>query len=196
MLQATDFVKQGKVVVKSSSGKTFTSKLGKLNPGAQHRVALKDGEGKHSYEMSIKAVGMSDEQADVDIKFETIRVAPIKIKLDAQAVDALNGRIPFESNRPLDRVEVELVSPQGQSVMTHTQPFDGAYGKQELRWSYEGDVGGIKIAAYDVDGFWTSLLLEPWWIEIEHQDIIFDFGKATWQPEEEPKLLKSLEDPR
>ena len=40
----------------------------------------------------------------------------------------------------------------------------------------------------DVAGFWTALKLEPFAVEIPHEDLVFDNGKWDIRPTEEPKL--------
>lgn len=191
-IEATDIVKSGKVSVKSSSGKSFSTSFGRLNPGARKRLVIKDSVGAHDYEATIEAVGLDGAKATIPIQFKTVRVEPIKLHVDRDAVDVSAGTLIFESNRPIDKVEVELFDKDGKKLGAEEQSFDGQKGKLTLKWTTDGEVGGIQMRAYDVDGFWSALLLEPWWVEIEHQDIIFDFGKSTWQASEEEKLKKSL----
>ena len=192
VIEADDIVKSGQVQVKSSSGKTFSASLGRMNPGATKKIVLKDGLGSFEYEATIEAVGVDGAKATVPIKFKAVRVEPIRLVLGKDAVDVAEGTIAFESNRPIDRVELEIYDKEGNKLGAEEQRFEGRKGSLVAKWSTPGEVGGVKLTAYDPEGFWSALLLEPWWVEIEHQDIIFDFGKATWQPAEEAKLKKSL----
>lgn len=191
-IEATDLVKSGSVKIKSSSGKSFSATFGRLNPGATKRIPLKEGAGSHEYEASIDAVGIDGAKVSIPLKFKTVRVEPIKLSVDRDAVDTALGQLVFDSNRPIDRVEVELFDKEGTKIGSEEQTFGGAKGQLTLKWKANDEVGGIKMVAYDVDGFWNALLLEPWWVEIEHQDIIFDTGKSTWAASEEAKLKKSL----
>ena len=192
VLKATDIIKGGKVSYSVDSGSTKSISLGKMNPGKEKLIPLKVGSGTHSIKVEIEARGLGDESATIPLQFEVTRVDPIALTIDRDKVDTTNGQLAFEVNRPLDRVEMEIFDADGTQIGTHSQSFGGRYGGLTLNWPVRGEVGGIQIKAHDVDGFWTSVLLEPWWIEIEHEEIIFDFGKASWQPSEEPKLKKSL----
>jgi outer membrane protein OmpA-like peptidoglycan-associated protein len=49
---------------------------------------------------------------------------------------------------------------------------------------------------HDVDGFWTAVILEPFWVQIPHQTVIFEFGKDTWTEAEIPKLQETLKEIR
>ena len=45
---------------------------------------------------------------------------------------------------------------------------------------------------YDVDGFWTSVILEPWFIEIKHEEVVFASNSSEIADSEVPKLAHSL----
>ena len=36
------------------------------------------------------------------------------------------------------------------------------------------------------------MLLEPFWVDIPHREVVFHFGKATWDDTETPKLEETL----
>lgn len=194
VLQATDFVKKGKVTIKSSSGKTFQKSIGRLNPGGQVQVPIKDKLGSYTYEASVVAVGTNGAKATIPLKFKAVRVKPIKVSIDRDSVNTAKGELTFNANVGIDKILVEVYNDDGKKVGSEEVSFEGKSGKQKLSWTTKGKVGALKLTAYDQAGFWTSLLLEPWWIEIEHKDIIFDFGKATWQAAEEKKLTASLKE--
>lgn len=194
VLQATDFVKKGNITIKSSSGKTFNRGIGRLNPGGQLRVPIKDSLGSHSYTATITAVGTSGAKVTIPLKFKAVRVKPIKLKIDRDSVNTAKGQLTFTSNVGVNKILVEVYNDEGKKIGSEEVSFDNKSGKQTLKWQTTGKVGALKLTAYDEAGFWTSLLLEPWWIEIEHKDIIFDFGKDTWQAAEEQKLVDSLKE--
>ncbi len=190
VLKATDFVEGGKVKV--SGGYSKSIKLKKMNPGKELRVPLKVGKGEHTINVEIDVKGVSDETSKISFSFDVARVPEITFTVDRDGVDTGKGVVPFHVNVPMDRAEIEFFDDEGTKIGSDVQSFGGESGNLEITWSPGAKLGGISIVAYDTHGFWTSVLLEPWFIEIEHEEIIFDFGKATWQPSEEPKLKKSL----
>lgn len=191
VLQAADIIKGGTVTIKSSSAPNQRAKLEEMRPGAQQVIPLKAPRGEHTYEVTIEARGL-DGVATIPLQFKVLRVKPVQIQVEREGVDTGRGVIPFKVNRPLDRVEMEFADPDGKKIGARSQSYGGKSGALEATWEGGVELGSIRLKAYDVDGFWTSVLLEPWWIEIDHEEIIFDFGKATWQGEETPKLKKSL----
>jgi outer membrane protein OmpA-like peptidoglycan-associated protein len=192
VLQAEDIFKGGKVVV-SQGGKTITtSKFGKMNPGAIKEIPLKVGEGSYTFQVQIEATTVTDAKIEVPLEFKVVRAAPITIGIDRDNVDVNVGELSFMVNRPLDRIEMAIYDKSGNIVDNHTQNFNGRSGQLKLHWPARAEMGALEIKAYDVDEFWVSLMLEPFFIEIPHEEIIFDFGKATWQASEEPKLERTL----
>lgn len=192
VLQAEDIFKGGKVVI-SQGGKTITtSKFGKMNPGATKEIPLKVGEGSHTFQVQIDAVNVADAKIEVPLEFTVVRATPITIGIDRDNVDVNKGELAFKVNRPLDRIEMSIYDKGGSVVDSQTQSFEGKSGDLILKWPARAELGALEIKAYDVDGFWTGVMLEPFFIEIPHEEIIFDFGKATWQASEEPKLERTL----
>lgn len=192
VLEAADIIKKGTVTLKSKTAGSSRVRLKRMNPGAVKSIALNVKPGKHTFEVHIEAYGLSDEKATIPLKFEVVRVPPIKIKIDKEAVDTGAGMIPIESNRPVDRIEMKLRTETSHKVFEHQQNFGGKSGKLTFTWPKKEKVSAIQLQVYDVDGFWTSVLLEPWFIEIDHEEIVFETGKASWKDEETPKLKKSL----
>ena len=192
VLLAEDFVKKGKVTIKSKTAKNRTVKLGKMNPGATKSITLKAPKGQHTFAVTIDAVGNDGSKVTIPLELKTARVAPVKITVDKDRVDTGKGIIAFSTNRPLDRIEMVIVDEDGSEAMEHSQSYDGAYGDLQLEWSHDGKVAAIRMKAYDVDGFWTSLTLEPWFIEVDHEEVVFDSGDAVIKPSEVPKLEHSL----
>lgn len=198
VLEATDIIKSGTITLESSTARSQKVKVGRMNPGARKEIPLKIKPGTHTFTVSIKATGVGDEVVEIPpFTLEVTRVAPISFVVDADGVDMQSRTIPFKVNRPLDRLELTFKSTGGEDLGTHTQNFGGQYGALSAQWPALEDVGSISIKVIDVDEFWTSVLLEPWWIEIEHKDVNFDSGKfAINAGEEEQKLKDSIKEIR
>jgi outer membrane protein OmpA-like peptidoglycan-associated protein len=197
MLQATDPVDSGTVHFKRSDGKSFSRDLGSMKRNETKTFSLKQPAGTFSYKVKIKATGSAaDEDLDMNLEFDATLVAPLKLSIDPDSVQVSEGKAPLISNRPIDRIDVEVYDSNGKKLHAGTQKVGGKKGRIVVKWPASDDVGGIRIKAHDVDDFWSSVLLEPFWVEIPHDKIIFNFGKATWDDSEEPKLKKTLADIR
>ena len=192
VLTATGFTERGTVTLSGAQRKLV--KLGEMSPGKTIRIPLKVGKGEHEFEVKIASQGVEAEETTISFGFKVVRVEPIVLKVDRDGVNTGSGVIPIHASVPLDFAEITFFDADGNKVGVEVEKFNGQSGDLTIDWDPKGEVGGISIVAYDTHGFWTSVLLEPWFIEIEHEEIIFDFGKASWQPSEEPKLEKSLKE--
>ena len=198
VLQATDIVNSAKIELKSATAKNQTVKVGRMNPGATKAIPLKVGKGTHTITVKISAEGAGGQKVEIPaFEFDVVRVDPITLVIDPDGVDMDSREIPFKVNRPVDRVEMAFKDPKGRDLGVHTQNYGGAYGNLKANWPAAGAIGSIEVRVYDVDEFWTSVLLEPWWVEIEHKDVNFDSGKYDIKAgAEEKKLEESLEEIR
>lgn len=192
VIQATAPITSATVSLKGGA-ESKTVKLGKLKVGQSREIKLKPGAGRTTYEVKL-AVKSPQGEGELGFSFETIRVAPITLKVDRDQVDPDRGKLVMHSNRPLSKVEVELVGEGDKVVGTHTHDAEGKAGAIEVSWPAVANVTAIRLKAHDIDGMWAAVQLEPWWIEIKHEEIVFETGKDSWQPAEEPKLKASLEE--
>jgi hypothetical protein len=192
VLQAEDIFKSGKVTITEGGKKFAQVNFGKMNPGATKEIPLKVAEGSHSFSVKIEAVALTGDKIEVPLEFTVVRAKAITLGIDRDNVDIDRGELAFTVNRPLDRVEVSIYDKAGGVIANHTQSFEGKSGDLKLQWPAMAGLGALEMKAYDVDGFWTGVMLEPFFIELPHEEIIFDTGKATWQASEEPKLERTL----
>lgn len=192
VLRATGDISSGTVTFKRSDGKSFTKQIGSLKAGATKQIPIKQPAGTHKYKVTISAKGSAGETVETSIDIEATLVAELALSVDPNKARIGKGEIPVSANRPMDRVETEIFDSNGNKLYEGTQNLGGKKGTFTVKWPAKEDVGGIRLKAYDVDGFWRSVLLEPFWVEIPHKEVIFNFGKASWDETEEPKLEDTL----
>lgn len=195
-LQATGTIESGTVTFERSDGKSFTRSLGSMTSGQTKKIAIKQPTGTYKYTAKIEAKGSAGETVETAIDFEATLVEPLKLSVDPNKARIGEGKVPVSANRPMDRVEIEIFDDQGNKVHEGTQKLGGKKGKFWVKWPAKDNVAGIRMKAYDVDGFWRSVLLEPFWVEIPHKEVIFNFGKASWDDSEKPKLTATMKNIR
>ena len=195
-LQAAGEIKKGKVHFERSDGKKFTRTLGSMGSGQTKKIAIKQPSGTFAYDVRIEATGLDGETVEMKIDFEATLAEPIKLSVDPDEARIGKGEVPVHSNRPIDKVEIEVFDSKGKKLYAGVQEIGGKSGDFKVKWPTKQDVGGIRVKAWDVDGFWQSILLEPFWVKIPHKEVIFNFGKASWDKSEVPKLKSSLKNIR
>jgi hypothetical protein len=194
-LSATGSIDGGTVTFERSDGKTYKKSIDPMTSGQTQTFVLKQPEGKFSYDVKIEAKG-AGQTVSSDVEFTAVRVPKLELDVDTDQVRIGEGKVPLESNRPLDRVEYEIYDEDGNKVRSGTRDMGKRYGTVMFEYEPVENVGAISLVAYDVDGFWRGIKLEPFWVKIPHKEVIFKFGKATWEDDQEPKLEASLGDVR
>jgi len=64
---------------------------------------------------------------------------------------------------------------------------------QKICWSSSGEVlETLNLKVFDRFGFWAGIEVIPFEVNIPHDDVIFESGKATIRAEEQPKLSDTL----
>ena len=194
-LQAREFVKKGKVVFERSDGKSDHVKLGRMEPGQKKKIPFRQPKGTFKYKVTIK--GDTQDGRSMSAVFDTTItwVDPIQLQVNRQKVLVGEGKLEIVSSRPIAKIEIEVFDNDGKQFVNTTQSMGGKKGALTVKWSpVKPEVSGIRLRAIDVDGFWAALLLEPFWVEINHSEVIFHFGKATWADTETPKLTATLKE--
>ncbi len=192
ILRAKEFIAKGEVVMRRGDGQESRTKLGSMKPGQEKRVPFKQGKGSYSYEVTISGTTQFDQSMDTKFTTDVHYVDPIKLTVDKDLVRLAEGELMLGTNVPLDRVEIEVFDDSGNKISERTQTIGGLGGTIKITWPAAKDVAGIRMTAHDVAGFWAGVILEPFFVEIPHEDIVFDTGKATWQASEEPKLTSTM----
>ncbi len=194
-LSATGTIDGGSITFERSDGKTFEKGIENLKSGQTQTFVLEQPEGRYSYTAKIEAKG-SGQTVSSDVEFSAVRVPKLEIDVDPDRVRIGKGQVPIKTNRPLDRIEYEVYNEDGNKVRSGTKSMGNKFGTVMFEYEPVENVAAISMVAYDVDGFWRGIKLEPFWVKIPHKEVIFEFGKATWEDDEEPKLESSLEDIR
>ena len=193
ILRSREYIKSGFVEIKRGDGKSEKVNLGSMKPGTEKRVPFRQGKGSYSYEVHISGTTKFDQTMDMSFTTDVHYVDPIKLTVDRDLVRLAEGEMVLGSNVPLDKVDIEVFDDAGNKLVERTQTIGGKAGSVTITWPAPGkEVSGIRLTAHDVAGFWAGIILEPFFVEIPHEDIVFDFGKATWQKAEEPKLESTM----
>jgi outer membrane protein OmpA-like peptidoglycan-associated protein len=79
----------------------------------------------------------------------------------------------------------------GENVQEYSGAAAGA--KLSIQWNQVyNDVARIEIKATDVDGYWVSWEIIPFFVDIPHEEVVFETGKSVILPSEAPKLDAAL----
>ncbi len=194
VLRATEGVKTAKVVMVRSDGKTRTVKMGSMASGKTKTIVFKQPKGIFTYDVTVTGTTRGGEKMRTTFGTEVAFIDPIKIGIKKDNVDLAKGELLLSSNVALTKIDIEVYGKGGDVIHTSSQKIDAMRGDLVINWNPPaGEVGSVKITATDIAGFWSAVVLEPFFVDIPHQELVFETGKATWVEAETPKLKETLE---
>lgn len=176
------------------SGWSHREELGDLSRGQRVRVELEQPSGTYQYRALISGENREYGELSFELSFSVAVVEEIQIEVLRQDVDLGRRHLPIHLNRPVETLKLEVSDEEGNRIVNREDRLGGRYGELNLTWEPRDAVGSVQITAHDVDGYWTSLTLTPYWVEIPHETIRFATGSAEISQEEIPKLEKALEE--
>jgi outer membrane protein OmpA-like peptidoglycan-associated protein len=186
---------QGVVVeLKRGDGRQQRVALGKLAAGRERRVPIRQERGRFAYQATVRGRGPGGAFGPFVLEFSLAVGAPPRISIRPGDVDLETGRLTVRLSEPRGEVELTVWDAKGAPLDEVTQPFDAAPGAPvTIAWKQRpGQVAGrFALKATDAAGFWSGVESVTF-VDIPHEDIIFESGKWEVRAEEEPKLLAPL----
>ena len=194
ILRAAEAVKKAKISMVRSDGKKRTVNVGSMAEGKTKKIFFKQPAGIYTYDITVTGTTRSGKEMKTTFETEVAWIDPIKLGINKDYVDLAKGQLVLSTNVALTKVDIEVYGKGGTVIHTSTQKIDAMRGDLTINWSpTAGEVGAVKIKATDVAGFWNAVILEPFFVDIPHQELEFETGKATWDEAETPKLTETLE---
>lgn len=181
--------------LKRSDGKVFHFEVPRLPAQEQREFHWPQPPGRMRYQAALVSSTTRGEQVTSRFEFEVLVVRPLQVRVLADELDLQRRLIAFTADRPPVRVELELSGADGLLTKQEQAVSGGAGEPVRLQWpEVASTVQKIQMRVFDRDGFWTGAVFEPWWIELPHEELNFDTGKATFRPGEEAKLDRTMKE--
>lgn len=178
--------------LRRSDGKTSRVKVGNLAPGRVRKVPIRQEKGAFSYVASLRGKGPGGAFGPFELTFELKVGAAPRVAIRADDVDLEAGQLTLRSSEAKGRVALQVWDKHGNPLDEVEQPYDAAPGTPiVVKWKQkQGQVAGrFSMKVYDVAEFWSGVESVTF-VDIPHEDVIFDSGK--WAiPEAEQKKLEA-----
>jgi outer membrane protein OmpA-like peptidoglycan-associated protein len=195
VVTATEPLKGVEVVVSTGDTIVRKARAASLKSYGSLTIALDQAPGRVTYRVSMKAAGMKEPE---EIEFVGVVAKPMKIEISKDTVDLAEGRIAFTATEPVAKVKLTLLTEGGRELTDRefeVQTPAGGTTKVEFTPPTE-PVGQVRLTAYDADGFFNGVDISPFFVEVPHEEVTFEFGKSDIVAAEEPKLERTLESVR
>ena len=98
---------------------------------------------------------------------------------------------------PGDFAEIQIFDTEGELLTEKMQEYEGAAAGDRLSITWPeifDDVENFRVSlkVTDTDGFWVMWEIIRFYIEIPHEEVVFESGKWDIRPSEAPKLDAAL----
>lgn len=180
-----------------SDGQKVAIGVGAVAVGREKRVAIPQGKGVFQYKCTL--AGKAGKQAfrEFALEFEVKVGEPPRIDIAANAVDEVKRTITLKLSEPAARIELDVTGDDGKPIDNVVQEFKGEAPGTPLTvtWKQADNevMGRFQLRAFEPAGYFSGVESVTF-VDIPHEDVVFESGKWDIRPSEEGKLLAPLGD--
>lgn len=178
-----------------SDGQKLAIQAAGLKPGVEKRLVVPQGKGVFQYKCSVSGKAGKQTFQGFELEFETKVGEPPRIDLKAEDVDEDKRQITVRLSEPAGKIQLDVYGDDGKPIDNVSQVFHGEPAGTPLvvHWKQEaGEVmGRFSLRAFDPAEFWRGVESVTF-VDIPHEDVVFESGKWDIRPSEEGKLTAPL----
>ncbi len=180
---------------KRSDGEQISIVIGPMRAGQERRVPVPQGKGVFKYQCALAGKANGIAFKDFLLEFDTAVGDVPKILISADDVDEAKRQLTVKLTEPAGKLELDVIGDDGKPIDNVTQKFAGEPAGTALviKWSQKDDavMSRFSLRAYDPAGYWNGLESVTF-VDIPHEDVVFESGKWDVLPSEEKKLEAPL----
>lgn len=179
-----------------SDGQNVKLPVGALRPGGEKRVPLPIVKGIFQYTCKLSGQAGKEKFAGFPAEFETKVGEPPKIQIAAQDVDEDHRKITVRISQPAGKLELDVMGDDGRPIANLSKSFTGEAPGTPLTVNWEQKptevMANFQLRAFDQAGYWSGIESVTF-LDVPHEDVVFESGKWDIRPSEEQKLLEPLD---
>ena len=181
---------------KRSDGQQVQLHASGLRAGAEKKLELPLARGVLHYDCKLSGQSGKEKFANFDAAFDTRIGAVPKIQVASQDVDEAGRKITVRLTEPAGKLELDVMGDDGKPIANVVKKFAGEAPGTPLTitWEQKADevVGQFQLRAYDPADYWSAIESVTF-VDVPHEDVVFESGKWDIRASEEPKLLEPLD---
>ncbi len=195
VLRALAAIKGLEVRLATGGRRPTVHRVASLPAGATREFPVEAPVGTTSWTAEIRHAGARE--PDV-LTFDVTVARPLEIRIGPGDVDLARGEVTFTASEPVARVRIEVFAEDGSSLATHEDILDAPTGSP-IRVRFDpppARVGRLVLTVFDSHGFFNGVQATPFFVEVPHEEVLFDFDRAEVRTSEEPKMRRTLAEVR
>jgi outer membrane protein OmpA-like peptidoglycan-associated protein len=179
------------VTVTLADGRAKAIPVGALGMGRSKEIPLPAEPGRTEATVEVRAKNLKEPES---FRIPLVVAKPLQLSVSKDTVDLAEGRITFTASEPVAKVGLTVLGEDGRTIHEAEEPRQAAPGTPVTVTfpTGRGPVTLLRLTAYDPDGFYNGVEMSPFFVEVPHEELTFDFGKADINTAEEPKLERTL----
>jgi outer membrane protein OmpA-like peptidoglycan-associated protein len=180
------------VTVRLPDGRAKAYPVGALKMGQSRTIPLPEEPGRTTVAVEIASKALKEPEI---YEIPLVVARPMKLDVTKDTVDLADGRISFTASETVAKVGVTVLGEGGRTLVEFDEAKNATPGTAiTVRFPTDrGVISLIRLTATDPDGFFNGVEMSPFFIEVPHEEVSFDFGKADILAAEVPKLARTLD---
>ena len=143
-----------------------------------------------------KQLKKKDNEQPMPLKFAATVQGPLELLVASEDIDLENRRLHLQVSRACVKMIWSIRGDDGKLLGKGEENYDPprpAHQRFALDWhGKEGVALKIELKAVDTRGFFKSIALFPWKINVPHEDVVFESGSHRIAADQRSKLDDTL----
>ncbi|MCB9778393.1 MAG: OmpA family protein [Alphaproteobacteria bacterium] len=182
------------VVVIDSGGDRHEFSASGVGGGQTQRFSWDRDDRVTSAEAYVRAVFNDGFVEELSVPISWSYSAPLSVELDDARADVKERTLTVKVTAPVMRAEVKAFGAHKALLDERDVPIGEGPGEITIPWvGAPEDVVLLDVTLHG-ENAWTGFTYSPWFLDIPHDDVLFDSDSDVIAASEEPKLQKTLRD--
>ncbi|MBL8951130.1 MAG: OmpA family protein [Myxococcaceae bacterium] len=166
-------------------------------PGQKRVIDLVQTEGKFTWKGELSLNYKDGTTGAMPLEFDTAIWGALSIDTRKEDVDLPNRKWSFKTSRPIVKAKLKVLMDTGKYAFDDDIAFGENTPGQTLSVTWPDAKGRVMIMwlnVYDAAQQYTGKEFTSWYVDIPHDEVQFDSGKADIRESESAKLDKTYRD--
>jgi outer membrane protein OmpA-like peptidoglycan-associated protein len=179
-------------VVIDAGGRSFEFTKGSVGANQPARFEWRRDNSVTSATAWVQAEFTDSTTEEVQVPFSWSFGAPLKVDLSNASADVKARTLTVEVTAPVTSAEIIAYGAHKAVLDQRTVPLEGGPGEIQVPWvGSPGDVVLLDVKLHAANA-WAGFTYSPWFLDIPHDDVLFESNMDVIRPEEEHKLEATL----
>ncbi len=181
------------VVEVTAGDQTYTFQKANLPAGKDVKLAWKRDESVTTANALVRAEFADGHVEQFEVPIEYAYGGKLSVDLSQARADVAERTLIVRASARVDSADITAYGAGKALLDQRTVSVSGGPGEVVVPWA--GDPSEVVLLEITLRGgnAWAGFTYSPWFLDIPHEDVLFETNQATILSSEEPKLAATLE---